>query len=454
MGLLLPVAAVAFAASPEPPGPAQRAMSLRAAIEYALSHQVEVIAARERLRAIRAASEVPSSQWEPTVGLVAQWGGGTTNNSTTASLPTSLVDLPRIGGTSVRASPLWKPYASSLVSLGVQQELFDFGKIAAQTAAATALVALQEDRLRGVRLDAVLAVTEAYYAVRAAHALLQVATEAEGRSRIHRDYADEAVRAGLRPAIERTRAEADVARFEVNRIRAAGNLQVAESTFAATVGFPGAELDARPEEFQVAALPPRLDVHARARDADPRVRESISRARAQHLRTVSMAASKRPTLYATGAISGRAGGAPASDGVVPTGHGLLPEVPNYGAALVLEWPLFEPMNRAEVRASREQERALLAEVDVARQAAVTQAEQAYRNGEAALASLEALTRSADAARDNHEQAEARFRSGLGTSTELADAEMLRVDAEIQLAIGQFQLAIARAIIARTMTEEP
>jgi hypothetical protein len=42
---------------------------------------------------------------------------------------------------------------------------------------------------------------------------------------------------------------------------------------------------------------------------------------------------------------------------------------------------------------------------------------------------------------------------LGTSVELADGEALRTDAEIQVAVGEFQAARARAIVARLIAEE-
>jgi outer membrane protein TolC len=201
-------------------------------------------------------------------------------------------------------------------------------------------------------------------------------------------------------------------------------------------------------------LPAHGEVQARAQDADPLVRESVAMARAQRLQTGAISANDRPNVFLTGALSGRAGGAPATNGVTPDGGGWLPDVPNYSAAVVLEWPLLDPVNRARVSASKHHEQALRANIDVNRQLAATRAEQSYRNAEAALQALDALVRAAEAARANHEQAEARFRSGLGTSTELADAEMLRIDAEIQLAIGKFQIAVERAKLARIMTEEP
>jgi outer membrane protein TolC len=64
----------------------------------------------------------------------------------------------------------------------------------------------------------------------------------------------------------------------------------------------------------------------------------------------------------------------------------------------------------------------------------------------------ASSRAEPVARANYAQADARFQSGLGTSVELADAEAIRTDAEIQLAFGQFELARARAEFGRAIAE--
>ena len=57
------------------------------------------------------------------------------------------------------------------------------------------------------------------------------------RSRLHRDMAAAAVKSGLHAPIELTRAEADLTRFDVGRIRAAGSLTTARVVFAAAVGL-------------------------------------------------------------------------------------------------------------------------------------------------------------------------------------------------------------------------
>jgi outer membrane protein TolC len=66
--------------------------------------------------------------------------------------------------------------------------------------------------------------------------------------------------------------------------------------------------------------------------------------------------------------------------------------------------------------------------------------------------LPALQQTLDAARANWAQADARFRAGLGTAVELADAEAVLADAEVQLALGTFDVARTRAVFGRAIAE--
>jgi len=116
----------------------------------------------------------------------------------------------------------------------------------------------------------------------------------------------------------------------------------------------------------------------------------------------------------------------------------------------MSWPFYEPTVDATASASRQREWAYEAEIAAAQQRAVAAAQQAYRRTRVAESALDALAQAAEAARANYEQADARFKAGLGTSTELADAEAIRFEAEVQQAVGGFELATARANLARVM----
>ena len=84
---------------------------------------------------------------------------------------------------------------------------------------------------------------------------------------------------------------------------------------------------------------------------------------------------------------------------------------------------------------------------------VSEIQRAYVGAQVAKASLASLVRAVEAAVANYAQAEARFKAGMGTALELADAEYLRTDAEIQLAGGKFELSRARAVLGKLLAEE-
>jgi outer membrane protein TolC len=81
-------------------------------------------------------------------------------------------------------------------------------------------------------------------------------------------------------------------------------------------------------------------------------------------------------------------------------------------------------------------------------------QEVYVSLEVDQATLVGLERAVEAAHANYAQAEARFKAGLGTSLELADAENVRTDAEIQLAVGHFQVRRTRAALSRLIAEGP
>ena len=88
----------------------------------------------------------------------------------------------------------------------------------------------------------------------------------------------------------------------------------------------------------------------------------------------------------------------------------------------------------------------------ARQRFTTAVAASYETLSVSLAAVPALERAAQAANANYEQADARFKAGLGSSVELADAEALRLQAEVDLAIGRFEQGRARARLARALAE--
>ncbi|HEX7479127.1 MAG TPA: TolC family protein [Polyangiales bacterium] len=432
---------------------APRAISLTDAIAYAREHQPQLRVALERMKAQEAQAQIARARWLPSVGLTGQLFGATANNTTASYVSTSLVDLPRIGGTRVLSAGRFSPYASSLVGVGATQELFDFGRIAAAAAVDDALVDAQRSRAQAALLDVTFNVEEAYFAVLAAHAIVDAATGAYERSLVHRDLAKAGVDAGLRSPIELTRAQADLENFAVGEQQARGGLALAQSAFAAVTGVSDAALDAAGEPQAPADLPALSDALRQAAARDPAILELLAQLQADELKTRAIASELRPDLSLTATVSGRAGGAPPSgNGRAALADGFVPDVVNWDLGVVFTWPLFDATVGARKAASLADAQVRRAELASARYQQAAAIRAAYLAVDVARMALPARKRAVQAAQANHAQADARFRAGLGTSVELADAEALREQAEVQLAVGQFELARARAAFGRAIAE--
>jgi outer membrane protein len=431
-----------------------RVMSLKDALAYADAHQPSLQAALDRVKAAQADAQVPRAGWLPRAGMAAELFGGTANNTTASYLNVREVDLPRIGGTPVSRRGSWSPSASTLTAVSLGQELLDFGKIAAQSAAADAAIEVERYRAAAERLAVDLVVKEAYFAVQGAKTVLRAARDAYERTRVHRDLAAAGVKSGLFAPIEQTRAEADLARFEVQRLHAEGGVLSAQAVLAAAVGAPDGLLDTSDETLPTPELPAFDQAIREGLERDPILHEVAARLRSQRAGTRAIQAESRPSLALSATLSGRAGGAtPSSGATTATGEGFLPDVPNWDVGLVLRWPLYDGVVAARARASAARERVLMSDAAVLTQQELKAIQQAFVSTEIARDSLASLERSVDAARANYAQAEARFKAGLGTALELADAEYLRTDAEIQLAGGRFELSRARAVLGKLLAEE-
>ena len=435
-----------------------RAVTLVQARDYARAHQPAVRAALARIAAARAQAAVPRAQWLPQLGATAQVFLGSANNTTAQYLTTDQVDLPRVGGTPVTDAEhaTLQPYGSTLAAIGVSQEVFDFGRIAAQSAAADALADAALHSSDATILDVDYDVEESFFAVLAAKSVYTASEEAYERTRTHRDYAKAGVQSGLFQPIELTRAEADLARFDIGRIRARGGVREAQAVLAAAVGAPDLTLDASGEMPGLERVPSLGAAIQQAADRDPRVAAALAKVRAQEAQTRAIFAEMRPDITATATFSGRAGGAPPSG--LGTGayaadlDGWVPTVPNWHVGLVLAWPIYDGTVVARGRASEAQAEALRDDVAALKQVLTANVQRAYIGVEVARDALPGLERAVTAAVANYAQADARFKAGLGTSIELADAEALRTDAEINLAMGKFDLAKARAALGRAISE--
>ena len=118
--------------------------------------------------------------------------------------------------------------------------------------------------------------------------------------------------------------------------------------------------------------------------------------------------------------------------------GWLPDVANWHLGLVA---VVEPVRRDGVGAARggqEARRRRRAPISTSRAKSSGSPPSAPTSiSTPRCSALPGLQSAVDAARANQAQADARFKAGLGTIVELADAEALLTNAQLELAVGQF-----------------
>ncbi len=432
-------------------------MTLEEALRFAREHNPRLNVAQAELRQRQAEAQIPRASWMPSLGARAQAVVSTNNNSSSNWLGSSgAARFPRISGAAYvqDASDIhWNVYMSTAVGLGISQRVFDFGRAAAETAAADARAEATRAREIDVRFAIELSVRESYYASWAAKAVLVAAEDALRRSSLHRDETRARVAQGLRPRVELERVEADVARFEVGVIEALGGVTRAQAVFAAAVGVEQQHLDVAGEPAPIPALPSLQQALRAGREQAPALQATEAERRARKADANALAAQLRPELDLVGTVMGAAGGAPAQGRAKPAyGDGFLPWIPNYYLGLVLSWRYYDAPTAAQQRAAERGENVAALETTRLRRELRAEIEEAWIAVDVAERSLPGLLRALEASRANYAQAEARYQAGLASAVELADAEALRIDTEIRVALGRFQIARTRAQLARVIAE--
>jgi outer membrane protein len=436
--------------------PAPPTMTLGEALDYAMSHSPLLAAARDQVFQRQDAAQIPRSRWLPLLGASAQFFAATDNNTTAVTTLSPSVMIPRIGGRAYNSdltfdnAASWHPYASSFIGVGITQQIFDFGVTAAQIASADALTLAGRHDLEVSRLDIQLAVTVAFTAVQAAHAVVSAADAAVLRASAHRDQASALVQSELRSRIFLERAQAELSRLRVGALRAKAGLVVAESGLANTAGFDQPLLDVRGPPWEPAPMPNREEAIATALANDPQIQSLRAQLESQREAANAIADLARPNLLLTSTLSARSGGAPVAGVPPPQFGGYLPETPNWDVGIVANWTFFDPTVFSNARAAHAQERVVSDRLLNAQQLTRAAAMDAWVRTQQSTLALPELLRAFSAAKENYEQANVRFNEGLGTSVEIADAESLLTDAEVQLAVGRFEESRARAELDRAM----
>ncbi len=330
---------------------------------------------------------------------------------------------------------------SASASLGADLLLWDFGRTSSRWGAARASAAAAGDDAQASARDVVLEVRLAYLGVLEAEALEEVARVTLANQERHLRETEAMVSAGTRAAIDLARLRTQAASARAALVRARNDTSTARTRLAVAMGVPD-----RAERVLVTPHLPALAVETQPPDgllADAaRTRPELA-----SLRSGILAQDRTLTAAERWLLPSLRLGATAS------ASGPDPLEPGYGGAVgvTLSWNIFDGLSspaqadveRARLEVARAQlgdlEQRVFEEVEVAG-GAVTSARAALPAAEEALV----------AARELLGLADARYREGVGTSLELADAELELATAAAQRVRVGYDLDGARAQLLRAL----
>ena len=413
--------------------PAQPApLTITQAVERALHNYPSIKVSQEQINAAAAGIQLARTAYLPRVDALAQANRATRNNVFGLLLPNNVI--PSMSGPVIGSDNFGTVWGSAIGTL-VTWEPFDFGLRQASVAAATAARSRTEATLKRTEFEIVSATADAYLTLAAAQETVRAAQAGVDRAEVLLRTISAQVNAELRPGADASRADAELAAARTQLIQAQQATAVARANVSQFVGI-------EPNQIAISAprlleLPPAHPAAALDTAANPIAVEQnavVEQAKAQ-LRTLER--SYFPRFYLQGSAYARGTGAELNGDRLGWLNGLAPNFQNYAVGFSVTFPIFD---FAATRARQAGQSATIrAEAARYQQIAV----ELMARWHAAVAGLEGARAVAAntpvqvaAARTATEQASARYQSGLGTIDQVAEAQRLLTQAEIDDALAR------------------
>ena len=409
------------------------------AVATALEKYAGVRVSSEKVTGAAQAINLARTAYLPQADFLAQANRATRNNVFGMVLPQST--LPAISGPPLAANSMTNVWGTAVGFL-VSWEPFDFGLRAAKVNVAAAHQRSAEAALTRTKFEIAAGTADGFLTVLAAEQTVKAAAAAVARAKTLEEIAAAQVRAELRPGVDLTRTRAERAIAEAQQIQAEQAVAMAKaslSQFVMTPEFtasPGALLDTPPAAI---LAPAGLRAHPLARERSA----AVEAAQAQQ-KTLEKA--YYPKFNLQGSTYARGTGANANGTTGGTLAGLGPNIVNWGAGLTVTFPAMAlPGLRIQrgIDASQTRGEQLRLEQTVQDLAAQLARANAQLTGARRL--VDKIPAQIEAARAAETQATARYKAGLGTIVEVADAQRLLAQTEIDESLAK--LAIWRAMLA-------
>ncbi|MCI0417685.1 MAG: TolC family protein [Acidobacteria bacterium] len=403
-----------------------------------MSHYPSMRAALAQASAASSGVDLASTAYLPRTDLVWQANRATRNNVFGLFFPQP-IPLPISGpvlGTN-NGTSVWGTATGFLFNW----EPLDFGLRKARVETARAQEGQARASTEVTRLDVAVAAADAFLTLLASEQAVRVAQASVDRARVLVSTIEVLVKNELRPGADGSRARAELATAQTQLIQAQQGEQVSRATLAQLLGIAGATVTIR--EGPLLQMPPPIEKPPASLTTHPFARFQTAAIKVVKARQKELERSYFPRFDFQAATFGRRSGAQTNGELLRGFNGLSPNTINRGVGFTAKFQLFD---YASIRSPQRNRKILR------RDGAVRVIQDLTAQNEKANAEVNGVRRVAentpiqlDAAKATEEQVRARYQAGLTTVVDVADAERLPAQAEIEDSLAR--LRVWRALLS-------
>jgi outer membrane protein TolC len=422
-------------------------ITLTQAVETSLKNYPSIRVSQERSNAASAAIQLARTAYLPRVDALAQVNRATRNNVFGLLLPQPVGVIPSMSGPVIGSNNFGSVWGSAVGGL-VTWEPFDFGLRGANVEIANASRAQSEAEVKRTRFEVAATAADAYLTMVAAQETVRAAQAGVDGAEVVLRTITAQVNAQLRPGADQSRAEAERAAARTQLIQAQQAVEISRATLAQYIGGEASKIEVAagsltqlpaehaPDALNAAANPVAIQQSAVVEQAQAQLR--------------ALERTYFPKFYLEAAVYSRGTGAETNGGRLGGLNGLAPNVQDYAVGFTVTFPIMdlpalrarEAAQNATIRSEAARSEQIVAELKAQWNRAV-----AMLNGARRVAANTPVQVSA--ARAAVQQATARYQAGLGNIDDLAEAQRLLTQAEIddslaRLSVWRGLLGIATA----------
>jgi outer membrane protein len=421
-------------------GLTQTPLTLGAAVQRSTEQYPAIRSALEQVSAAASAINLARTAYLPRVDLSGQENRATHNNVFGLLLPQSII--PTISGPAQGTNSLNSVWGSE-AGLLVSWEPIDFGLRRANVEAAAATRDQVARQVAVTRLQVSTGAADAFLTLAAAEQTVVAARAGVERARVLNEVIETLVRNQLRPGADASRSNAELALARTQEINAEQAVDVARAALGQILGVDPATISIQPDPFL--QLPPVAEIPNVSAESHPAAMAAQSAVSEVQAREKALARSYYPRFYLDGAAYAR------GTGIQPDGRtggfasGLAPNIQNWALGATVVFPMFDIFSirtKKDIEAHNESSAAATYAQTLQDLTGETGKARAVLAGSRRVAENTPIQ--LEAARTTELQARERYRTGLGNITEVAEAQRLLTQAEIDDSLAR--LGVWRALL--------